>query len=639
MNRSRILFAVVWVAIGSACGLGAQWRFEVEAPFAAARFAGPLVLDVTIERDSDDATSGGVRGVRRVDDDGILRGRLVATWGNDQRLPHRWVGPELAIAAPRQTVRLMLAPAPRYGAGAWRDVSFHDASGGGSVRIGLDGIPFGAFGRRDVAVGIVQFRHRSFDRSLRDALRMRRKPRLGEAATLRADVRRLDPGAFPDHPLALLGFDVLVFDEESLAAIGSAGLDVLVRWIEAGGAALFAFGSGTLDDDAVAALNRLFAGSGLAYSTDDRGVVAVSPDGKHRVGGVPDEGERQPDYDVKHRAEAGRVALVRRPPGATAVSVERADGLARYVFRTDRVFFPPQTAAEQRLDVDLDVADFAPELTPVPLTSVGLLLALYLLGIGPLDWLLARGLRRAWLNWLFFAALTSAAVAAVVAIAHAHFGGRNTDRTVWIADVGSTGGIVRETGVRMLFSSTDRRHEERVRDRLVTPVLLDGGVESGRFVATDAEPIEIRGAFPRNYRIAMRLRQWAPRALRTFEIAPARDDPIARAIAALPADTSAADAVDRLAPVVGARAFEVVVGAERARGGPPPPNGWRPALDAVGRWTYGGSPAHAVFTTVAPTGGRSLDDLAVERGVVRLVVGVAGERGIRVYRRLERAVR
>ncbi len=647
MRRLRIVYAIVSIAVVSACGAGAQ-KLQVVAPFAAKRSAGSLVLDVTITRE-DRSRRSGLAPAAPTTDDGILRGRLVATWGADHALPHRWEGPELAIASPVQTVRLMLAPAPRLGKTSWCEVSFHSVRGG-VIRVRLAGVPFGSLQRRDVAVGVAFAGVRELDRQLRGALRIEQSL-LGSSRVqddeplLRADVRQVDPHAFPDDPLALLGFDALVFDEAALAVLGPERLDVLVRWVEAGGSALFTFCSSVLDDEVVPALNRLFAATGLVYSVDGARVLAMTPDGgSHRIGGLRGSGDPAPDYQVSGRAGAGRVSVVHRPADAPPLAPERARAVVRYTLRADtmrrqRPMLPP-TSFEPLFDVDLDASDYAPELTPVPLMSVGLLLAFYLLGIGPVDWLVARWVRRAWLNWSLFVGWTAAAVAAVVALAHGHFGGRDADRTVWITDVGSAGRIVRESGVRMLFSSKDRRHEERVRNRLVTPVLLATGVASGRLAAVDEAPIEFHGAFPRNYRMGVRLRQWAPRALRSFEIAPQRDDPIARAIAALPPDTSAADVLSRLAPIVGDRALEVFTDRSRARAPAQPPAGWVAAVVAVQRWSRARrSGTFRGFVAVAPTGGRSLDDLVVEPGAVRLFVVVAVEGGIRVYRRLEPAAR
>ncbi len=173
-----------------------------------------------------------------------------------------------------------------------------------------------------------------------------------------------------------------------------------------------------------------------------------------------------------------------------------------------------------------------PVIRLVPFALIILILALYVLAIGPLDyWLLGRfRLRR--FTWVWFPIMTLLFTALGIWLSNMFMGSSNHRRAVAIRDVDADGSLLRESRFEMLFNSRADDVTTDVRRALVMPLDYqsffwnDMWTYANRSMQTGVElvgPPTITGRVPVQGTMVQHLPQWTPQLNRLMTI-PLADD-------------------------------------------------------------------------------------------------------------------
>ena len=145
----------------------------------------------------------------------------------------------------------------------------------------------------------------------------------------------------------------------------------------------------------------------------------------------------------------------------------------------------------------------------LPYPIVLLVLAAFVVVIGPLDWIVLGRLRMRRLTWVTFPLAAVACTALTVFLAENYMGRSNHRSALTITDLGHDGRILRETRFEMLFPARNQDVTTDVRNALCVPMSVSYGVYYGNRPAS-ASPPRYEGLFPTGYKVRQSLRQWTP---------------------------------------------------------------------------------------------------------------------------------
>ena len=317
---------------------------------------------------------------------------------------------------------------------------------------------------------------------------------------LRAEVETRDiltstawlvPEDFPTNPLDTCSFDLLLVDGFGLARLQRKQVNALLTWVEGGGSLCLLAGElSGLKPYHVQFLDNLAGGEGTAYILDREGDVL-------REGAAPD------GFSC-YCAELGRAVVVHRALDPAA-DLE-TPGWRRVVGFLWKVRFwqqkklirsgswkevaPPaegirrtgwsrpilqlvSTYALCPLSLDLKPFVVPPEIQLIPLWVLILILALFLLAIGPLDYLLLGLLRRRWLTWILFPLVCIAFTLLTVKVSNVYLGESDFRKSLVFVDVGKGGKVLRKSTFEFLFSAGESVRVRNLSRTLFTPVDTD----------------------------------------------------------------------------------------------------------------------------------------------------------------------
>ncbi len=145
----------------------------------------------------------------------------------------------------------------------------------------------------------------------------------------------------------------------------------------------------------------------------------------------------------------------------------------------------------------------------VPTSVILLLLAAYVLAVGPVDYVVLGFFRIRRYTWIVFPLVTLAFTLMMIAVAHHYLGSSETGDRLIVTDVVDEGRPVRSSVIDLQFVGTRRDSSARVTGSLIS------SLQSG--------PLTLTGRFPHEYSASRRLEQWTPEIIRTFTLSP---DPV-----------------------------------------------------------------------------------------------------------------
>jgi hypothetical protein len=352
----------------------------------------------------------------------------------------------------------------------------------------------------------------------------------------------LEPGVLPDTPLEYCAFDVVVAEARGFARLGEKQLEALARWVEGGGSfLLLAERYGGLKPHHVRFLNRLTGGESLVYR--------LGPDGRLEFDGFDANGI------FRHRPELGRAVVATRKLDLendldsrwwreavcflwkvrerSALQVKRSGTWAplretpRPAWAASNIHAPGYSFRPLP-DVDLGDLSLPPEIRLIPFGVLVLILALFILAIGPIDYYLLGLLRVRWLTWIVFPLTCVAFTLITVWVSNAYLGDASHRQTLTFLDVGRGGKPLRQSRITFTFSAGEYLETVKL-DRTLHATIdpkhyaeaktMPGGGWSVSPTPDDGPPQYV-GRLAGRAEATRRIWKWTPTVSRTLTFAP-----------------------------------------------------------------------------------------------------------------------
>ncbi len=400
------------------------------------------------------------------------------------------------------------------------------------------------------------------------------KPKEGARRTLTTWRARLTPDELPTHPLGYCSFDLLLLTGKGFTFLNQRQLDAIACWVKAGGS-VCVVPAGALDARHVRFLNKL--------TEQDTPVFGLDGEGQLKVDVRPRAGKTKGIHTFY--TGLGRTAIVLAPP-------ESADDLNSSQWRATRAFLwkiraqqlpavikagewrtdlqrpelrrawiagrtgrpmprvwsgmgpnvPPLESSLHVLPIynlDQIIGGLMPrEVRLIPFSMVVLILALFVVAVGPLDYYLLGLLRLRKFTWLLFPLTAAAFAFFTVQLAEYYMGRRDHRRSIVIVDVDRQGQPVRQSRYEFLFAGSERTTDHKLRNCLFYAMGQSAmGYEQAwqgaprprlrqrEFPAAEAQPLAYQGRLPRGYTATQRIRQWTPLLNKRFSLDPPPDMP------------------------------------------------------------------------------------------------------------------
>lgn len=349
-------------------------------------------------------------------------------------------------------------------------------------------------------------------------------PNGGTGALLRCSFSQATVQGFAASPLSLCAYDLVVMAHEGFAEMSAAQLDVVARWVKAGGSVCVVPGSRAIfKPHHVAFLNRL----GVGFRLDAAGAfsgesAATSPGIGRAVAAIKAEDVDWTEAAIhlwKVRAEQAKAI---RADGVWRLDLQ--DERSRYTYRrNDTLTYVPEPISiddatiARMLPKDLD--SFSP-------WSIFWILLAFVALVGPGEYLLLGKLRARRFTWITFPIASVCLTAFLIGMANVRLGRGDERRTLTIVDVGADGRPLRWSRYEMLFSGF-RREEEREHEQAIfvpmdyTRFRLDHYYYGyGRVEPAEVQPVVYAGDFPARTWVTQEIAQWSPQLNRISSFEP-----------------------------------------------------------------------------------------------------------------------
>lgn len=334
-------------------------------------------------------------------------------------------------------------------------------------------------------------------------------PNPGWTKQPRSSVVQLRPEELGRQPLSLCSYDVLVLAGDGFAYLDDGQLAAVARWVRAGGSLCVIPGS--VMPQGHYRTVREWCGAG------GEPPLLLSPKGEVRRGpGLPFSGFGTFPVGL------GQLAVVL--PDADALL--DLGGVAMREAHSKIWRFTPAT--RRKLALDASFASAGLETTPlagpglfvrataseavrtIPRPLLLFLLLLFLIAVGPADYVLLGKWRRRKLTWLVFPAVSLVFAGIILFITELYLGGSETPGSVVVVDLADDGAIVRENR----FSVTLSQRPQRLRTK---------------HVAATSVPIQNRrewpetvfsGRYPSEYEVDTQTGKWVTQVRRSLRFEP-----------------------------------------------------------------------------------------------------------------------
>lgn len=389
-------------------------------------------------------------------------------------------------------------------------------------------------------------------------------------STIPAHVR---PEDLPADPLGWCGFDVVLLAHEGFSELKESQLRMLLEWVEAGGSTCIVPGGGALKEYHARFLNQ----AAHSPATDQQYVL----DSSGRLMS-PAAGAGEPPPSALRRYGLGRIALI---PGKLDEFLGGPESETRkltaflWKMRQDRTAefltsgtflvktdipvdqprpednqwaYNPNVSYANLRPKDMQLAQLPlqsgdqllarlmPEgLRVIPMYLIGVILIVYVVMIGPIDWFLLGAIKRRKWTWISFPAVTIALTLGTVWLAEWYMRVSNNQRTVTFYDIGEEGALARRNRFEVLFHGSERFVTTEVNREIFTAMTLQRfssamwlsnqqaqmqqGIDQSHRFTRVADYI---GRVPANYSVKQFVTQWTPQLNRRFAIPIGGDRPI-----------------------------------------------------------------------------------------------------------------
>lgn len=624
----------------------------------------------------------------------FVEGRLSLTFKSVKTRTPRICASELLTLPPGETRRLMTLPtwaASFLTASAPLEASFQREDG--AVSLGTYQIPLSQLGTRSVVVAL------GVADSLRSNAALQRlglslflegydlnTGSQGPSLNLRTRLAITPADELPDLAVGYCAYDVVLLSDSCVAALRKRQIKALENWVRAGGSLCLFID--TEDLKSRHALNMIIGESRIGSS--ERGKKAEEATARLRNGLgriVVFVNQRPGDVDIESKQWLGVVAflwkmktnwterLVETGKWNTPVQAQEESEAERKARRRAENLFDifaksrPEKADKKRTPpkpIRLDYAprpasigaNFAKTLLParislLPFGVIAIVMGVYLVIVGPLDYFALGWLKLRWLTWILFPLVSVVALFVIVWLARARTGAVDIHHHMTIIDVGDGNRVLRQTRFDLWFPAKGGHHVENVKHAIACGLNYQRFSWDDRRYGSDVQtgtPMVYDGRFYENYTTTFMTRHWTPSILRRFEI-PTRRENLLPWDRFDPSTPEGEDAIkSELEKVFGALPGSETVKAEFHcfhRGN------WRPLWRSKGlkpdslvplevlRTLCARTESGGIFTLVSaisPTGGPNFEDLTVlddENPKEYLLVCVVKRGGdVTIYRKL-----
>jgi hypothetical protein len=368
-------------------------------------------------------------------------------------------------------------------------------------------------------------------------------------------VSRVTASEFSVDPLSYCVFDVVLLADEAFARMRERQLAAITKWVEAGGSVLVA-PAGSLGRIHLDFLNE------IAGQTGDQPPFLADETGN--VLGIPASGRPK---IVLARKGLGRAAvLLEAAPRGTAANEEEwrkmvwflwkgrsdvlpaivnqgqwpADAVAKGEYlnpeRWSTGYQTTPTLAVTKLRSGGWLLD---QLVPkrvqmMPMSVMGMLLLLYVVAVGPADYLLLGLLRLRKYTWVVFPVVTLGFASFTLWLSERYMATDDQRRAAVFLDILDDGRIARENRVELLLMSSHGQVERNVTGALFTPLEGTFGesssyhsfyrnnvAQTGDYSVDSpaARAPSIRGRIPERYVVSQSVPKWTPQLNRVTAMA------------------------------------------------------------------------------------------------------------------------
>ena len=276
----------------------------------------------------------------------------------------------------------------------------------------------------------------------------------------------LDTEEMPVTAHGYTPYDVVLLEGEGFTLLRERQLVALSRWVLAGGSLCIAtnapleVGHRRFIEDLLAADGHkpvlAFDAEGRVEMKEEGGSLLARPGFGRLVVAVPGP---QSNTETAVAAWTRSVTFLWRFQRDQAESILK-DGTWRFPDDPSR----PSQYNNVRSQLAMVLAPEQVRILPYPV--VLLVLAAFVVVIGPLDWIVLGRLRRRRLTWVLFPLAAVAFTALTVFLAENYMGRKNYRSTFTITDLGYDGGVLRESRFEMIFPARNQEIATEVRNAL-----------------------------------------------------------------------------------------------------------------------------------------------------------------------------
>lgn len=361
---------------------------------------------------------------------------------------------------------------------------------------------------------------------------------------------------FPNHPLAHCVSDLVLLTGETFSRLSERQGQALLAWVRAGGSvAIFLDESERMSSEHLALLNR-FTGANaetvlvtqlsngtlqLGESAEEvlllgncgLGCAVIGRDSKLTAGSdryTPEEFLQMYVHLWKIRDEQKPHLLFNPNPQWSLEPSRRYSQLNNqnyYDYTTNR-YYSSQNEREFRAiptagGSGLLEATMPTGMEMLPLWMMGLTLFLYILAIGPGDYLLLGQLQMRKYTWVSFPVITVLFTAGAILAANYKMGGNDDGGTVVFRDITEDGLIARENELVTIIPASNATLPIPAQQELITPVdpyrlgMAYNYAYRQQYERRSAPPL-YRGRFPVEAQLVRQVYKWSPDMFRRLRI-------------------------------------------------------------------------------------------------------------------------
>lgn len=401
--------------------------------------------------------------------------------------------------------------------------------------------------------------------------------------TVTTNLSSVVPESLPPDPLMLCGYDVVILVGRGIAELKEPQLEALSTWVAAGGSLCVIPDGQSIKIQHLDFIEKLCCrAKGTRLGLDGRGRI-VTPNADL-------DSDPAPGMIRHRRFGLGRTALILSPFNAMTPASDpdfraalaslwklRKDQVPKFVetgkWRDDAMTAPrpaevnyPQTqevvfdANGQPIVVNNPYNAIRPRdmsLAPVPLQTgdqllsrlmprdlkvvplklIGLVLFLYILVIGPVDYFLLGAIRRRRWTWVLFPAVSIGFALGTIAVSNWYMRFHDDRRSITVVDLGDDGAVVRTNRFETLFRSVPSDESTEVARGFMTAMnhqkfsrgtwyAYQQASTRGTEDQLDLVGIPVySGRMPAKYQVLQSLPQWTPQLNRLLQMSVGPDPP------------------------------------------------------------------------------------------------------------------